>query len=65
MIKPGDRVTLFSDMRVKGTVVSLERSKSQQWLVGGAADVKTSAKVKFDDGNEVVLSIDLLMPLHE
>lgn len=65
MIKPGDRVTLFSDMRVKGTVISLERAKAQQWFVGGASDVKTTATIRFDDGNEAIFSIELLMPLHE
>lgn len=65
MIKPGDKVTLFSDMRVNGVVLSLNRESSQQWFVGGASDVKTIALVRFDDGQEVNLSVELLMPLHE
>jgi hypothetical protein len=65
MIKPGDRVTLFSDMRVKATVLSLSREKPQTWLVGGTSDLKTEALIRFDDGQEATLSIDLLMPLHE
>jgi hypothetical protein len=65
MIKPGDRVTLFSDMRVKATVISLKREKPQAWFVGGTSDLKTEAHIKFDDGQEVILPINLLMPLHE
>jgi len=65
MIKPGDRVTLFSDMRVKATVLSLKREKPKTWFVGGTSDLKTEAHVRFDDGQEAVLGINLLMPLHE
>ena len=65
MIKPGDRVTLFSDMRVKATVLSLARQKPEAWFVGGTSDLKTEALIRFDDGQETTLSIDLLMPLHE
>ena len=65
MIKPGDRVTLFSDMRVKATVLSLKREEAQSWFVGGTSDLKTEAHIRFDDGNEAFLSINLLMPLHE
>ena len=65
MIKPGDRVTLFSDMRVKATVISLKREKPQSWFVGGTSDLQTEAHIKFDDGQEAVLPINLLMPLHE
>jgi len=65
MIKPGDRVTLFSDMRVKATVLSLHREKPKAWFVGGTSDLKTEAHIKFDDGTETTISINLLMPLHE
>ena len=65
MIKPGDRVTLFSDMRVKATVLALKREKPKMWFVGGTSDLKTEAHIRFDDGQETFLSINLLMPLHE
>ncbi|HIL25901.1 MAG TPA: hypothetical protein EYG21_00685 [Nitrospinaceae bacterium] len=65
MIKPGDRVTLFSDMRKKATVISLNREKAKVWFVGGTSDLKTEAHIRFDNGEEVTLSVDLLMPLHE
>ena len=65
MIKPGDRVTLFSDMRVKATVLSLKRETPQAWFVGGTSDLKTEAHIRFDDGQEMLLSVNLLMPLHE
>ena len=65
MIKPGDRVTLFSDMRVKATVVSLHREKPRMWFVGGCSDLQTEAVIRFDDGQEATLPINLLMPLHE
>ena len=65
MIKPGDRVTLFSDMRVKATVLALKREKPQMWFVGGTSDLKTEAHIRFDDGQETFISINLLMPLHE
>ncbi len=65
MIKPGDRVTLFSDMRRNATVVELKRKKSNSWLVGGTADLKVEATIKFDDGEMAVFSLNQLMPLHE
>tara|TARA_B100000214_G_scaffold64900_1_gene42883 strand:+ start:222 stop:419 length:198 start_codon:yes stop_codon:yes gene_type:complete len=65
MIKPGDRVTLFSDMRKKATVVSLIREKSQSWYVGGTSDLKTRVHIRFDDGEEVTIPLDYLLPLHE
>jgi hypothetical protein len=65
MIKPGDRVTLFSDMRVKAVVVSLKREKPKAWFVGGTSDVQTKAHLRFDDGQEAWLPINLVMPLHE
>ncbi len=65
MIKLGDRVTLFSDMRKKATVVELKKQKAQAWFVGGTSDVKVLATVKFDDGEVGVFSLNQLMPLHE
>jgi len=65
MIKPGDRVTLFSDMRRKATVISLERNKSTTWHVGGTAGSRTRALIKFDDDTEAVFYTNDLMPLHE
>jgi hypothetical protein len=65
MIKPGDRVTLFSDMRKKATVLSLIREKATVWYVGGTSDLKTEAHIRFDNGEEVTLPVNLLMPLHE
>jgi vacuolar-type H+-ATPase subunit B/Vma2 len=65
MIKPGDRVTLFSDMRKKATVLSLNREKATVWYVGGTSDLKTEAHIRFDNGEEVTLPVNLLMPLHE
>ena len=65
MIKPGDRVTLFSDMRKSATVISLTREKAKVWYVGGTSDLKTEAHIRFDDGEEATLPVNLLMPLHE
>jgi len=65
MIKPGDRVTLFSDMRKKATVLSLIREKATVWYVGGTSDLKTEAHIRFDNGEEVTLPVNLLMPLYE
>ena len=65
MIKPGDRVTLFSDMRRNATVVELKRKKSNSWFVGGTSDLKIEAKVEFDDGEVAVFPMNQLMPLHE
>ena len=58
MIKPGDRVTLFSDMRKKATVVSLIREKSQSWYVGGTSDLKTARKIK------PLIEFEILKELH-
>tara|TARA_B100000131_G_scaffold279075_1_gene284017 strand:- start:1208 stop:1405 length:198 start_codon:yes stop_codon:yes gene_type:complete len=65
MIKTGDRVTLFSDMRRKATVLTLKKKKNQTWMVGGTADVKIEAVIRFDDGEEKSFPLSHLMPLHE
>jgi phenylpyruvate tautomerase PptA (4-oxalocrotonate tautomerase family) len=50
MIKIGDRVTLFTNMSLEGTVVNLEESQVETWFVGGTASKTFYAHVKLDTG---------------
>lgn len=64
MIKPGDRVTLFNDMRRNATVVSLKKEKSNVWYVGGTSGTKTFVLIEFDDGERATFPLNDVMPLH-
>ena len=50
MIKIGDRVALFTNMSLEGTVEKLEEAQVETWFVGGTAGKTFFAHVKLDIG---------------
>jgi len=58
----GDRVSLFENMSMIGTVIDMRRQKSDQWMTGGSMDPLFIVKVKLDsDGTEIEFRADKLM----
>ena len=49
MIKIGDKVTLFSDIRFNGIVIEIMHIKDSSWFIGGTGGKKAVAKVQFSE----------------
>lgn len=53
MVRIGDRVNYFYNMKLKGTVVGFQQDKKHHMLLeGGSTAYPVRAHVKFDDGSE-------------
>ena len=65
MFRIGDRVTMFFNMKKKGTIINLQEIKNKTWLVGGAVSPSIFATVQFDDGNVTDCPTSDLMELSE
>lgn len=63
MIKVGDRVTLFEDIRFNGVVVEIFQKKNSTWFIGGTAGKRTFAKVEFTEGDIREFPVGQLMRL--
>jgi hypothetical protein len=49
MIKVGDKVTLFSDIRFNGIVIEIMHVSDGSWFIGGTGGKKSVAKVQFSE----------------
>ena len=65
MVKVGDRVSLFFDMRKKGTVKKLVPTKvvTNQWYTSPTEGATWRVLINFDDGSEGIFPVTEVMRL--
>jgi len=52
-IRVGDKVQAFLDVRVRGTVMEIQRGDEPLWMVGGTASPELFCILKLGNGHQV------------